>query len=578
MKRFVLLFALLGIFAGSGLDAQATAAAVSYQQASSRLDSTLIGATAEVVGPQAATLFQQLHESVAASRKYRQRMAHASAEDSLVLVLQFEKSQDRFRELMLQVGELAPTAESSSELGVKLVHLYQDLVPYLFSRLQELDGDIDQLRAQRQGTPSTQRLPLEARITHFTRRLDLGYQYAHDHLAVLGGLGQDHARGQEAFRGMLRERADNLSGRLDLGVIRINELNRILKKQPGDADLGQLLVVAREDLNTNAVSMKAVLDIMEAEGLSEPDLRAQVLGVTQDLASGILDVRVTATLARKAWLAFSTWVRENGPGYLVRMLLVLAIMLVGWLVARLVRKAVEKSLERARLNISQLLKRTIVSFAHNVILALTVMVALSQFGISLGPLLAGFGVVGFILGFAMQDSLSNFAAGMMILFYRPYDVGDLVEISGVFGKVEHMSMVSTSVLTLDNQKLVVPNSKIWGDVIKNVTDQHVRRVDMVFGISYSDDIAKAEGVLNDILDKNDMVLDKPEPMVRLHTLNESSVDFVVRPWVRTADYWDVYWAVTREVKMRFDAESISIPFPQRDVHLYPTGKEGTAEA
>jgi small conductance mechanosensitive channel len=157
---------------------------------------------------------------------------------------------------------------------------------------------------------------------------------------------------------------------------------------------------------------------------------------------------------------------------------------------------------------------------------------------------------------------------MMILINRPYEVGDLVEISTVFGKVEKMSMVSTSILTLDNQKLVVPNSKIWGDVIKNVTDQRLRRVDMVFGISYTDDIPHAEEVLKDILNSHDKVLDDPEPMVRLHTLNESSVDFIVRPWVKTDDYWDIYWDVTRAVKMRFDEESISIPFPQRDVHFY----------
>ena len=173
-----------------------------------------------------------------------------------------------------------------------------------------------------------------------------------------------------------------------------------------------------------------------------------------------------------------------------------------------------------------------VTFSKNAIIVLALVFGLAQLGLSLGPLLAGFGVVGFILGFAMQDSLSNLAAGMMILINRPYDVGDMVEISGVFGKVEQMSMVSTSVLTLDNQKLVVPNSKIWGDVIKNVTDQRMRRVDMTFGISYSDDIPHAEKMLNEILVEHDKVLDDPEPVVRLHTLNDSSVDFVVRPWVR----------------------------------------------
>ena len=131
----------------------------------------------------------------------------------------------------------------------------------------------------------------------------------------------------------------------------------------------------------------------------------------------------------------------------------------------------------------------------------------------------------------------------------------------MFGKVSAMSMVSTTILTIDNQTLVVPNGKIWGDVIKNVTHQKVRRVDMVFGIGYGDDIPHAEKVLMAILQEHPKVLDDPEPMVKLHTLNESSVDFVVRPWCETDDYWEVYWDVTREVKMRFDKEGIGIPFP-----------------
>jgi small conductance mechanosensitive channel len=221
-----------------------------------------------------------------------------------------------------------------------------------------------------------------------------------------------------------------------------------------------------------------------------------------------------------------------------------------------------------------LLRRTLISMAFNGVLALAVVVALWQLGISLGPMLAGLGVVGFIVGFAMQDSLANFAAGMMILIYRPYDVGDQVEVAGVLGKVQNMSMVSTTVLTLDNQKLMLPNAKIWGDVIKNVTDQDVRRVDMTFGISYGDDIARAEAVLEDILKSHEKVLASPEPVVRLHKLGDSSVDFVVRPWVKTEDYWDVYWDVTRSVKLRFDAAGISIPFPQRDVHVHGAARGG----
>jgi small conductance mechanosensitive channel len=131
-----------------------------------------------------------------------------------------------------------------------------------------------------------------------------------------------------------------------------------------------------------------------------------------------------------------------------------------------------------------------------------------------------------------------------------------------------MSLVNTTVLTFDNQTLVVPNSKIWGDVIKNVTAQTIRRVDLVFGIGYADDIPKAEAILEDIVRSHEKVLKDPEPVVKLHELGDSSVNFVMRPWVKRDDYWDVYWDITREVKLRFDAEGVSIPFPQRDVHLY----------
>jgi len=173
-----------------------------------------------------------------------------------------------------------------------------------------------------------------------------------------------------------------------------------------------------------------------------------------------------------------------------------------------------------------------------------------------------------VLGFALQDSLSNFAAGAMILIYRPFDVGDVIEAAGIAGKVSRMSLVSTTILTFDNQTLIVPNNKIWGDVIRNVTAQTIRRVDLVFGIGYADDVEHAESVFRDVVAKHEKVLADPKPTVKLHALGESSVDFIVRPWCRKEDYWDVYWDLTREVKLRFDREGISIPFPQRDVHVF----------
>jgi small conductance mechanosensitive channel len=156
----------------------------------------------------------------------------------------------------------------------------------------------------------------------------------------------------------------------------------------------------------------------------------------------------------------------------------------------------------------------------------------------------------------------------MIMLYRPYDLGDVVTAAGVTGKVDSMNLVSTSIKTPDNQTIVVPNSSIWGDVITNVTANDQRRVDMVFGIGYDDDIGKAKALLGEIVSAHPLVLSEPQPMIRVHELADSSVNFIVRPWAKTGDYWDVYWDLQQTVKERFDAAGISIPYPQTDVHVH----------
>lgn len=168
----------------------------------------------------------------------------------------------------------------------------------------------------------------------------------------------------------------------------------------------------------------------------------------------------------------------------------------------------------------------------------------------------------------MQDSLSNFASGLMILLFRPFDTGDVVDAGGVSGTVRSMNLVSTTIRTFDNKMMVVPNNKIWGDVITNASNVTERRVDMEFGIGYDDDVDRAQQILEEIVSSHPNVLKEPAPTIRMNALGDSSINFICRPWAKTADYWGVYWDVTREVKRRFDAEGIGIPFPQQDVHLY----------
>jgi len=364
------------------------------------------------------------------------------------------------------------------------------------------------------------------------------------------------------------ERSANSSILLEMAMDQVTALRASASAMPDDTELKAKLTVATNQVQSLADGLAIVLAMMDRLEMDTAIYHEQVLSSTGQITTEVFEVGVVTNLLVGWGQTLWNVMIEDGPNLVFKVLLFIIIVFGFRKLADFVQTIVQRSLEKSHLKLSELLRRMLVSIARNIIIVLGVLIALSQVGISLGPLLAGLGVIGFVVGFALQDSLSNFASGMMILMYRPFDVGDLIEAGGVSGKVSQMSLVNTTILTLDNQTIVVPNSKIWGDVVKNVTAQTMRRVDMVFGISYTDDIPKTEKVLQGILDSHEKVLADPEPIVRLHELADSSVNFVVRPWVNMDDYWDVYWDVTRAVKMRFDEEGISIPFPQRDVHLY----------
>ena len=304
-----------------------------------------------------------------------------------------------------------------------------------------------------------------------------------------------------------------------------------------------------------------VLEEFKAKGGKIEDYEAYIKAIS--------GVEVDISDASATWTVVTGWLTsaEGGLRWAKNISMFFVILLVSWILAKLLGKAVKKAVMKLQ-TASELLKDFIVNITRKTVFLIGFVVALSMLEINIGPLLATIGAAGFIVGFALQGTLSNFAAGILILVYRPYDVGDLVDIGGTFGTVEAMTIVSTTLRKLDNQKVIVPNNMIWGDIITNVTGTSKRRVDMVFGIGYSDDIAKAQKILEEILANHAAILKDPEPIVRVHELGDSSVNFVVRPWVETENYWDVHWDITRSVKERFDAEGVSIPFPQRDVHLH----------
>lgn len=263
-------------------------------------------------------------------------------------------------------------------------------------------------------------------------------------------------------------------------------------------------------------------------------------------------------------LGVPLWAASLIAKAVIFLLVILVFRILSGLIASLLRKALTKS----NLEPTKLFLEFVCSTTRKVINIFGVLMALAVLGVPLGPLLAGVGVLGFVVGFALQETLSNFASGVMILLYRPYDVGDVITAGGVTGKVKSMNLVSTTIGTPDNQVQIVPNNSIWGGVITNVTANDTRRVDLVAGIGYGDDIEKTEATLARIVHAHELVLEDPAPVIQLSELADSSVNFIVRPWAKTSDYWTVYWDLTRSIKLEFDKEGISIPFPQSDVHLH----------
>jgi small conductance mechanosensitive channel len=280
------------------------------------------------------------------------------------------------------------------------------------------------------------------------------------------------------------------------------------------------------------------------------------LGITTDSFSAI-KTKLTG------WLTSS----QGGLRWLKNIVFFIITMIIASVLAGMVAGITKKAISKSK-KCSDLLKHFFVNAAHKAVLIFGFVMALTMLEFNIAPIIAGLGVAGFVLGFALQGTLSNFASGLMILIYRPYDIGQIIEAAGVTGIVHTMNLVSTTIKTFDNQIIIVPNGSIWGGVIKNVTGSDTRRVDMTFGISYDDDISKAERVLNDIVSSHKLVLKAPETVIKLNELADSSVNFICRPWVKTADYWTVYWDITREVKERFDREGITVPYPQQDIHIH----------
>ncbi|MGB5164304.1 MAG: mechanosensitive ion channel family protein [Woeseiaceae bacterium] len=519
-----------------------------------------------------AVRLDQLREEIAFEQREIIRLETyiESGEGSTKLVLTARRDKTRVRKfeaILTLAREVATARDSGADVATEVsevISLLQPLPAHAFDAVERIRAE---LVFPTNETAPAEFVILDQELLQHVNDLDAIYSVIVDYIAVADlydmGADEDLAMLQQ----QLSDAAANRSVFLELAAKEFASMRRASSVLPANSELDERMRATQARVDVAAASLQQVVALMNTLQLDTAAYRRQVLTVTGDITTDVLDVGLVAGLANQWGQAIAELTRVEGPKLLLRLLLAALILFAFVQLGRLAKKLIGRALSPERANLSRLLRDMILSSVKNVIIMLGALIALSQLGISLGPLLAGLGIAGFIIGFALQDSLSNFVSGMMILIYRPFDVGDFVDVAGVQGKVHKMSLVNTTFLTIDNRKLVMPNNMVWQSVITNYTDQATRRVDLIFGIAYGDDINKAEAVIHETLSTFEAILDEPETVVRVHELGDSSVNIVVRPWVRTDDYWETYWGLTKEIKLAFDKAGITIPFPQRDLHI-----------
>jgi len=452
------------------------------------------------------------------------------------------------------------------------------------NHLERWDRAMMELARASDAASGAQRLEIETQMTAQAERLLQAYQTLVDVVLAFQRIGVDVSEPRAYLMHGTRAAAEALVTRVQLAKRDQVNAGARLSRDASNTDLRYAFEAADERFKRAASSLSRAIRLIDRLGVESTDLRVALIATTGQITTDIFDAKVLLGVARTLWGRLLEFLAAKAPQWLFQGVVIVLTFLGFRALANVVRRVARRAVKYSQF--SELMRGTIVRMSANAVMLIGFVVILTQLGVQIAPLLAGLGIAGFVVGFALQNTLSNFAAGGMILGTQPYDVGDEIEVGGVFGVVKRMSLVSTTILTPDNQTLIVPNSTIWGGVIRNRTAQPTRRVDLMFSIDYGDDVEKAERALREVVAAHPNVLKEPQPVIKLHQLADSSVNFVVRAWTAKDRYWDVYWDLTRAVKLRFDQEGITIPFPQRDVHIdrgkgesgSVTGGEGSRKA
>jgi small conductance mechanosensitive channel len=419
---------------------------------------------------------------------------------------------DLILELKSDSSDVQPLVDAVSKLITDQIKIHEESIRWYSRR-------IDDLREERESARPEELGEYETRIKDARSRLDEFVEGEVQTLQIADTLGMNTSAAWKSAERYIQERAETLV---------VDRTSRLLESLGHETTLYRKFII-------------------------------QVSGeVTED----ILDPKVLWGILKDAFRATWKWLSDNAPAILIQLLIFMAIVVltriafrIGWWLFQLL----------GLIKFSRLMADMLSRLVKPVATIAGIIVGLWFLGVDPTTLMAGVGVAGIIVGLALQDSLSNLAAGMFILSTRPYDVDDVIRVGGVLGKVRAMGLANTTVITFDNRRMLIPNRKIWGDNIENRSAEPIRRLDMVVRIGYNEDLARAMEILRELVKEDERVLDTPEPHIFVWELADSWIDIAVRPWVWNADWWPMWTDLPRQVRLRFAEKGIDIPIPRREI-------------
>jgi len=376
-------------------------------------------------------------------------------------------------------------------------------------------------------------------------------------LRVREQLGLSIEDDRNAFEEFITRNVERLHGQIRLDAQTLTQLRRALSADPSNAEIESALRAVDQKQSRNLSNMAAWLEVLQDEGGDTAGHRALLIQQQGRIGTEILQRDVFANIWHEQTDRLWRNLSRNGPNVVLRVVTFLAVLVLAWIVAHAVRLLLEIVMNTAYVQLGQLMKERLLTLSFGITFLAGVVLALTTIGWSVMPMLAGLGVAGLVIGFALQDSLKKFVAGWMILFYHAYDVGDYVRVSGAEGRVRKMTLNSTRIATQDNTIKLVPNRKIWDDTIVNLTASRARRVELEIACGPGNDIDRVENCIRELLSEHPKVLNKPPPEVHLARFGSSEMVFTIWPWVRTENYWTMRRSLLKEIRQRFERHGLT---------------------